>query len=113
MASRFANFYFMFAWCLDPWIGRWRPYFWDVSVNVATPRHTVVIFTNKVYLYNWYNINQNGKEIISNLSNNSYIVPGLAFGCYVGEVEKIADELIIAAAESLAELVEDDYLEKR
>ena len=27
MASRFANFYFMFAWCLDPWIGRRRPYF--------------------------------------------------------------------------------------
>ena len=52
MASRSANFYFMFAWCLDPWIGRRQPYFWDVSVNGATPRHTLVIFTYKVFLYN-------------------------------------------------------------
>ena len=41
MTSRFANFNKMFALCLDPWTGRQLPKFWDVSVNLATPRKKV------------------------------------------------------------------------
>ena len=43
MASRFANFYFMFAWCLDPWAGRRRPYFLG---RFCKCRHPVIYVGN-------------------------------------------------------------------
>ena len=64
MASRFANFHFMFAWCLDPWTGRRQSDFQDVPVNVDTPRYQLVIFKNKITLNNLLNIDQYGKYYI-------------------------------------------------
>ena len=49
----------------------------------------------------------------SNLANNSYIVPGLAFGCNVGDVQFVTSELLIAAAESVCDMIDKECKKKR
>jgi malate dehydrogenase (decarboxylating) len=54
-----------------------------------------------------------GKLIRSNQTNNVYVYPGLALGAYLGKCQYISDNMIIAAAEALTELLEPvDIAEK-
>ena len=47
-----------------------------------------------------------GKTYRSNQSNNVYVYPGLGLGAYLGKCQYISDNMIIAAAEALSELLE-------
>lgn len=54
-----------------------------------------------------------GKRIRSNQTNNVYVYPGLALGAFLGKCGTITDNMIIAAAEALTELLEPtDIVEK-
>ena len=55
----------------------------------------------------------NGKTIKSNQTNNVYIYPGLAMGAYLGETGIISDEMIVASAEALVELITPEQIHIR
>eukprot|EP01095_Lingulamoeba_sp_RSL-Kostka_P008893 TRINITY_DN302_c0_g4_i1.p1 TRINITY_DN302_c0_g4~~TRINITY_DN302_c0_g4_i1.p1 ORF type:complete len:564 (+),score=241.80 TRINITY_DN302_c0_g4_i1:22-1713(+) len=53
----------------------------------------------------------NGKTIVPGQGNNMYIFPGLGFGAYLCKAKTITEPMIVAAAESLANSVNQDQLD--
>lgn len=51
-----------------------------------------------------------GKTYISGQANNSYVFPGIGLGVLVSEARQVTDEMFLAAAKTLAALVEEDDL---
>jgi malate dehydrogenase (oxaloacetate-decarboxylating)(NADP+) len=51
-----------------------------------------------------------GKTFISGQANNSYVFPGIGLGVIVSEAKQVTDEMFLAAAKTLAALVEEGDL---
>ena len=54
-----------------------------------------------------------GKVIKSNLTNNVYVYPGLAFGASLGQVKCITDNMLLVAAETVSNMLTQENIEKR
>jgi len=54
-----------------------------------------------------------GKTYTIGQSNNAYIFPGMGLGCVVSGAIRVHDSMFLAAAESLANEIGKDHLEKR
>lgn len=53
-----------------------------------------------------------GKTHKTNLTNNVYVYPGLAFGAFIGQTRLISDSMLITASEALAEMLSAEDLAK-
>jgi malate dehydrogenase (oxaloacetate-decarboxylating)(NADP+) len=51
-----------------------------------------------------------GKTYVSGQANNSYVFPGIGLGVLVSEAKQVSDEMFLAAAKTLASLVEESDL---
>lgn len=51
-----------------------------------------------------------GKSYVSGQANNSYVFPGIGLGVVVSEAKQVSDEMFLAAAKTLAALVEESDL---
>ncbi|TSA14667.1 MAG: NAD-dependent malic enzyme [Betaproteobacteria bacterium] len=54
----------------------------------------------------------NGKTYVARQGNNSYIFPGVGLGAIVSRTRRITDEMFMAAAQTLAQLVTEDDLKQ-
>ncbi len=57
-------------------------------------------------------VTYNGKEFRPGQGNNAYVFPGIGLGAVVCRARNIPDEFFLAAANTLADLVSDDDLER-
>ncbi|XP_024384373.1 NADP-dependent malic enzyme, chloroplastic isoform X2 [Physcomitrium patens] len=54
-----------------------------------------------------------GKTYTIGQSNNAYIFPGLGLGCVISGAIRVHDDMFLAAAESLANEISQDHLDKK
>jgi len=54
--------------------------------------------------------NYQGQTFVPGQANNSYVFPGIGLGVLVSEAEQVTDEMFLAAARTLANLVEESDL---
>lgn len=55
-------------------------------------------------------VTMNGSRFVPGQANNSYVFPGIGLGVLVSQASKVSDEMFLAAARKLAELVDEDDL---
>lgn len=58
-------------------------------------------------------VTHEGKTYTIGQSNNCYIFPGMGLGCVISGAIRVHDDMFLAAAESLAQEIGEDHLEKR
>ena len=54
----------------------------------------------------------NGKEFLPGQGNNAYVFPGMGLGIIIANTRVIPDELFLVAAKILAEMVNDENIQK-
>ena len=57
-------------------------------------------------------VNYNGQTFVPRQGNNSYIFPGVGLGAIVSKASRITDDMFMAAAHALANLVSESDLEQ-